>query len=87
MLEEFYETVQQALKTQHVIVFVDNTEEQTKRYAQQLFTHIDDSIQDRMNTLEVVSINDTFLCVRRLMEIMPPINNSKYKLLLMPSEE
>ena len=87
MLEQFYTEVRKALETTHVLVFIDDTEAQTKQRAEILFNRLDDCIQDRMNALEAVSTSDTFLCVRRLMTQMPPIKGSKnYKFILMPKE-
>lgn len=92
MLKQFYDQVEQALKTNHVLVLVDDTPEQTERRAEDMFCYLIECIRDRMNALEAISTNDTFLCVRHLLERMPPVaaNSSKdpvYKFLLMPPEE
>lgn len=85
----FYNTVKEALKTDHVVVFVNTTDNAyLEQEANTLLSWLEDEIRlDRMNVLEAVTDKGNFICVRNLREQIPISSNPGYKLMLLPEKD
>lgn len=82
----FYEQVKIEIEKNNVIIFINNdNEEYINKKANDLFNYLNDIIQDKMNNLEAITHKGKYICVRRILNIMPKVNNPGYTLMIQPN--